>query len=607
MLNIVPTFIRKYFARSFNNGELVDATMLASQDAQNADFSTALNQCRARLNAISTAAGSLRYALVSMNTATATAGQTAFTVTTYDNTAGASFVIAFSGTALIPPGSVAQTSTTVVTIPAQLVGTAVVIAIFGAGNGTSQLASTSAGQGASLIGINDAGSLLVSTEVESALQEIATNLASAAYVAGIIGLANYIKKDGSVVFTGNQAMGAHKITGLAAGTASSDDAARMADITPAALQAALGTFLSTTYVPLSGNVTMTGPLDFGSLARITNLPAGVASGEPITFDQLSTLFGAGKNAIINGSGILANGQDYAASVSGTYGYGKIELCKGVLTGSTVAGTLTQGTGSAIGASGFSIKWSAVTTTGSGVAIWRFWIEDINAKRFRNQTASLGFKFLNGAVASVAVTANIYKPTTTNGFGTLTLIGSSSASTAMPATELDFTYTGIAMGDCANGILVEISSAIGAVTNKSFELTDVQLELGSVASTVEYESASITLLKSQRYFVSLNYTTADTVFSGGFCTSTTRAIIPIHLPVPMSTTAGYGLTSSAANQFALTDGTTATTATAVGTLYNSDRTPSLAVDVASGLTAFRPIVLINKSGSTPHLDFDARLL
>ncbi len=230
MLNIVPTFIRKYFARSYNNGEPVDATMLASQDAQNADFSTALNQCRARLNAISTAAGSLRYALVSLNTATATASQTAFTVTTYDSTAGASFVLAFSGASLISPALVTQTSNTVVTVPAQTVGTAVTIAIFGAGNGTSQLASTSAGQGASLIGINDAGSLLVSTEVESALQEIATNLADPSYVAAVISLSEYIRADGATDFSDDQSMGDNKLTDLAAGDADSNDAARMADV-----------------------------------------------------------------------------------------------------------------------------------------------------------------------------------------------------------------------------------------------------------------------------------------------------------------------------------------------------------------------------------------
>lgn len=281
-LPINSLFQRRYFARSFSNGETFDN---ASLDAQVADLVEGHNQCKARLDAISTSAGSLNYALVSVNTITATASQTAFTVTVYDNTAGASFVQAFSGATLIAQASVTQTSTTVVTLPAQTVGTVVTIFIYAAGNGTSQLASTSAGQGASLIGIADAGGVITATTVEGALQEIATNLASSSYLTGIVSLTGYLLKSGGTM-TGAIAMGSSKITGLAAGTASTNDAARMNDLTLAALTTTLGApaaALTSSFLALTGG-TMAGDIAMGT-HKLTGLAAGTATGHSVRYDE----------------------------------------------------------------------------------------------------------------------------------------------------------------------------------------------------------------------------------------------------------------------------------------------------------------------------------
>lgn len=279
-LPIVSLFQRHYFARSASNGEPVD---FASLDGQTADLVEGHNQVKARLDAISTSAGSLKFSLVSINTITATAAQTAFTVTTYDITAGASFALAWSGSNIIPQASISLTSATVITLPAQTVGTVVTIAIFGSGNGTSQLASTTVGQGASLIGINDAASIITATTVEVALQEIATNLASSTYLAGVLTLANWIKKDGTVAFTANQPMGGFKLTGLAAGTANGDSV-RYEQVQSAALLATLNPTLSASYLALTGG-TLTGALAMSN-QFITGLPAATATGQAVRYDEL---------------------------------------------------------------------------------------------------------------------------------------------------------------------------------------------------------------------------------------------------------------------------------------------------------------------------------
>lgn len=286
-LPIVPLFVRRWFNRAFTNGETFD---YASLDGTHADLVEGHNQVKARLDAISTAAGSLKYALVSINSFTATASQTAFTVTTYDSTAGASFALVFIEGVALAQASITQTSDTVITLPAQAVNAKVVIAIFGSGNGTSQLASTSANQGASLIGINDAGAYLTATNVETALQEIAANLGSSAYLSGILTLTGYLLKSGGTM-TGAIAMGANKITGLAAGTAASNDAARMADITSAAIVTTITAYLSANYLALVGG-TMTGAIAMGT-SKITGLGTGTASTDAVNKAQMDTAITAG--------------------------------------------------------------------------------------------------------------------------------------------------------------------------------------------------------------------------------------------------------------------------------------------------------------------------
>lgn len=286
----VPSlFVRRWFARAFNNGELLDYPSL---DVQHADLVEGHNLVVQRLNLISTANGTL-VTLESTTSFTATASQTAFTVPSYDTTSATVHAYTNSGSGnltRLAQASVTKSSATVVTLPAQAVGATVIIDVYGPGNGTTALASTSVGQGASLVGINDTGGLLTATNVETALQEIATNLASASYLGGVLTITAYTKKDGSVAFTGDQSMGSHKLTNLAAGTASSNDAARMADITGAALQTALSAYLAATYLALSGG-TMSGNIAMGG-NKVTGLGAATINGDAVRYNEFQAINGS---------------------------------------------------------------------------------------------------------------------------------------------------------------------------------------------------------------------------------------------------------------------------------------------------------------------------
>lgn len=280
-LPIPLTLLREYFANAVANGETVDENA-GDLDAQFADIVAALNIVKARLELISTSAGTIT-TLTSSTRFTATASQTAFTVPAYNTTSDS--VRAYANGVRIDPNSVTKTSSTVVTLPAQAVNTVVVIDVFTPGNGTTQLASTATGQGASQVGIEDAGGYTSQVTVEGALQDIYAKVTTATgktFLEGLLVMTNYLAKSGGTM-AGAIAMGNNKITGLAAGTVGSNDAARMADITAAALAALLGPTLAASYLALAGG-TMSGNVAMGG-NKVTGLGAATATGQAVRYDE----------------------------------------------------------------------------------------------------------------------------------------------------------------------------------------------------------------------------------------------------------------------------------------------------------------------------------
>lgn len=601
-LSINPTFIRKFFGRAFANAEVVDALWWGALDAQNADFATVLNQCKSRLEAISTAAGSLRYSLTQTQRFVATSGQTAFTMPqTYDHVND--LVAAWSNGVRIDDSLVVKTSDTVVTLPAQSLNTVVIIDVRSAGNGTSQLASTTVGQGSGLVGYSNQNGLSASSTVEAALAELFSDINSSSFLSGILGMTAYLKADGSVAWTGNGNANGKKLTALGAGSASTNDAARMADITAANLYTTLAATLLANLLPLAGG-TMVGNINMNG-NKVSGATQGSVAGDYVTIDQIPGLTGAGKNAVVNGNGLVANGATYTASVAGTFGYGQCENWKGALGGSTVAGTLQQGTGRQVGATGRSILWASVSTTGAGTATWRVFIEAKDAARLIGGKASLQFKMFQDSGAPITVVANVYKANAVDDFTAITSLYASPPLSVPNLTATAIQFPAISMAACGNGVLVEVVATIGAVTNKNFDLTEVQLEPGSYCSPIEYETVGATLAKVQRLYAVLGCDgQANGTFGVGSAQDTTHANIYVPFPVPMRVRPILGVAATANLQ--VTDGTTATAVSGIGEIATSGTTRGMWVEpvVASGLTAWRPYFL-QGSNSNATLEFDAR--
>jgi hypothetical protein len=312
----------------------------------------------------------------------------------------------------------------------------------------------------------------------------------------------------------------------------------------------------------------------------------------------------GKNAIINGDAIIANGVDYAATVSGDYDYGLSPLCQGALTGTTVAGSLTQSATSSLGRTGRSFKWSAVTTTGSGIAKWRFFVEARDASRFKNQTATVSCQGRQDTGAAVDFAIVVSKANATDDFSATTVISNGGNISVPSATNGSVYNRGIAMGDCSNGIMVEITANIGVVTNKNAEITEVQLEFGSYETDFEYESVALTTVKVARYYETFGSIAAG--FTGmvapGFAISATQGGAVFYYEEKRIAPT---ITVTSPTGFITVDTTGASIACATVTGGLGAKTYiSMSFTVAAGLTAGQGTILA-ANGATSQIVVDAR--
>jgi len=103
---------------------------------------------------------------------------------------------------------------------------------------------------------------------------------------------NFIQRNGSVAFTANQSMGTFKLTNLGAGTAASNDAARMADLTNFAVTTGtLAQFAATTSAQLAGIIsdeTGTGSLVFSASPTFTGTPLAPTAAAATNTTQIAT-------------------------------------------------------------------------------------------------------------------------------------------------------------------------------------------------------------------------------------------------------------------------------------------------------------------------------
>ena len=141
----------------------------------------------------------------------------------------------------------------------------------------------------------------------------------------------------------------------------------------------------------------------------------------------------------------------------------------------------------------------------------------------------------------------------------------------------------------------------ATLNATLQITGVQLEKGSTATSFDYRPLGTELALCQRYFVSFGGNSAYEKFGTGMAYSTTSAIVSVNLPVQMRSNPTV---LSAATLGMYTTGASINTAT-VAIDASSTLTPALGV-TSTGLTAGQGAILLANNSTSARVQYSAEL-
>lgn len=200
-----------------------------------------------------------------------------------------------------------------VDIPARADGDIVLVQLFdGADSLLSQLASSVAGLGASLIVIEDVEGLYGADDVEGALAEARGALNS--FVNAVGDLNTYLKADGSVAWTGNQNAGNQRLTNL---RAAQDD---MDAVNLKQVNAILGDIsdLTNKFLKITGG-SMRGNINMLNTYRMSNLAKPVADNDAVRKIDLDAVtegkLATGGTAVSAAVGTMTGPATYGADYS----------------------------------------------------------------------------------------------------------------------------------------------------------------------------------------------------------------------------------------------------------------------------------------------------
>jgi hypothetical protein len=167
-------------------------------------------------------------------------------------------------------------------------------------------------------------------------------------------------------------------------------------------------------------------------------------------------------------------------------------------GAVSAGTIAQSTNALVGSSGEAARASGVTLTGAAKLSWAVRMEQRDAELYKNQTCAFQVAVAHDVGADVNFTAIVKKANAADNWTAMTVIDTSAASAIPTATGTIFKFENVAMGDCSNGIEIEVQANCGAIANKNFDFTEWALTIGASAPTFTGQAYTQDFLQCQRY-------------------------------------------------------------------------------------------------------------
>ena len=237
------------------------------------------------------------------------------------------------------------------------------------------------------------------------------------------------------------------------------------------------------------------------LSQAGIVPSGDSETAPVSqyLQALYQFMGEAKNFAINGTGVVQQRDDYTL-VKDVYGQGP-DMFAGMATGTAVsAGTLTQTAAANIGNTGFAHKFNQVTITGTGILRHSTRIESKDAKNFKNLKAALSVQVYHNVGIAVDYTLTVRKADAEDDFSSVTDVSNDGGTSVDSATATELKFEDISMGDCSNGIEIELKIESGAITLKDFEQTEYDFKVGEAATPFKPELIKDITDACQRHYL-----------------------------------------------------------------------------------------------------------
>jgi hypothetical protein len=303
-----------------------------------------------------------------------------------------------------------------------------------------------------------------------------------------------------------------------------------------------------------------------------------------------------RNKIINGSfGIWQRGTSFAAAASIVYTADRWAFYRSALaTGATAAQTTPT---NIVGSSSYGIRVQRNSgNTSVDPLVLAQCIETANVRSLQGKTVTVSFK----QRTSASITAATILVTLTYGTGTDQGVnaaragswtGQGTLSGSFNTGSTTFTETSIQYAIPSTATELQLNFAYTptgtAGANDFFDIADVQLEVGPVATPFEQRPIGMELALCQRYYYRISPAAASAVFStGGYAATTTASALMTPFPVTMRAAPSVlDQTGTATDYLVLTAGGSTITCSAVPTISASNVNNVRTVGtVASGLTA-----------------------
>jgi len=313
-----------------------------------------------------------------------------------------------------------------------------------------------------------------------------------------------------------------------------------------------------------------------------------------------------RQAIVNG-GCEVNQAVTAVSLTDGKLFGSVDMFYAKGAGTAVsAGTIGQATAANVGNSGYALKLAGVTISGTGIVHAYTFIESKNAKLYKNKTASFSVKVYHDVGSAIDYTIKINKADSEDDFSAVTNIDSADAQSVPNTTETEIKFENVDLGDCSNGIEIEIMVECGAITTKNFEFGDWQFNEGETVSDFVCKNYQKTLWDCYRYLYA--FVSVATLSPVGYGFASTTTVARIYCPLPMEMLKTPTLVGTASD-FELSDGVSAgIDLTDIGILGLSDGkvfATTIQATVASGLTQYRTYLLRANNSENKILLINAR--